>query len=516
VAAQRTLGAFMRPALLLATRVTLLAGPTALAFASGGYFTGARLVALVAAFAVLAAALVAAGPGGLRRSHAAWAAIGGLALLAGWTAVSAAWAPVEAAAVDARPRALLYAAAAWAAALAFRPRSAALWVEPALAAGVLVVVGYGLLGETGLLDLQESAAAGGRLYQPLTYWNAEGALAALGLVLAARLAGTRTRPLALRLAAAGAAPLLGLAVYLTFSRGALTALGVGLAVLLAMTPTWSQLRAAAIALEGAALAAIAVEALPDDVAALPVLAVAVLAAAAQAWSAQAEEDDTTATGPLPATGRVRALAWTAGALLALAPFAVAIADRDAPPADPAFGATAGRLADPGSYRYAYWDAALETFAADPAVGAGAGGFAAEWLQRRDITEVVRDAHSLELETAAELGLVGLLLLLVAFGGVVAAIRAAAARDPSLAAGPAAALAVWAAHSAVDWDWELPAVTLVAAVLAGVVLAQGAAQLGEQRRLATQRDHGEEPEEDGELHQRLPQGPVAAPQRQPHR
>jgi hypothetical protein len=32
--------------------------------------------------------------------------------------------------------------------------------------------------------------------------------------------------------------------------------------------------------------------------------------------------------------------------------------------------------------------------------------------------------------------------------------------------------VWAAHSAIDWDWEMPAVTLVAAVLAGHLLARG--------------------------------------------
>jgi hypothetical protein len=503
----------MRRVLLLAARAVLLLGPTALAFASGGYFTGARLVALAVAFVALAAALVGAerdDSAPLRRSGVAWAVIGGLALLAGWTALSSFWAPAQAPAVDARERALLYAAAVWAAALAFRPRGAALWVEPVLAGGALVVAGYGLLGELGVLELHQSVSAGGRLYQPLTYWNAEGALAALGLVLAARIAGTRTRPLALRLAAAGAAPLLGLAVYLTFSRGSLTALGVGLAVLLAMTPTWSQLRAAAIAVEGAALAVIAVEALPDDVALLPVLAVAVLAAAAQAWSAQAEDDETTATGPLPAPTHAAGVAWAAAAILAIAPFAAAVVDRDTPPADPAFGATAGRLADAGSYRYAYWDAALETFAADPAIGAGAGGFATEWLKRRDIDEVVRDAHSLELETAAELGLVGLALLLLVLGGVVAAIRRASARDPSLAAGPAAALAVWAAHSAIDWDWELPALTLVAAVLAGVVVAQGAAQLGEQRRLAVVRHGGEDEPEDGELEQGLPQRAFAAP------
>jgi hypothetical protein len=43
-------------------------------------------------------------------------------------------------------------------------------------------------------------------------------------------------------------------------------------------------------------------------------------------------------------------------------------------------------------------------------------------------------------------------------------------DRALAAGPSAALAVWAVHSAVDWDWELPALTLFALVAAGLLVA----------------------------------------------
>ena len=86
--------------------------------------------------------------------------------------------------------------------------------------------------------------------------------------------------------------------------------------------------------------------------------------------------------------------------------------------------------------------------------------------------MVRDAHSLWLETAAELGLVGLALL-AAFARRRRgrARRARAAATPAAVAGPAAALAVWAAHSAIDWDWEMPGgATLTALVLAGLVLA----------------------------------------------
>jgi hypothetical protein len=48
---------------------------------------------------------------------------------------------------------------------------------------------------------------------------------------------------------------------------------------------------------------------------------------------------------------------------------------------------------------------------------------------------------------------------------------AARRAPTaLAAGPVAALAVFALHAAIDWDWQMPAVTIPALVLAGLLIA----------------------------------------------
>ena len=465
----------MRRVSTLVPPVVLLAGPTVLAFFSGGYFTDARLVALVIAFLTLAVAAAGADRAslhGLVRDRAVLATLGGLLLLGAWTWASAAWAPLEAAAVDSRERTFLYLAVVAAGVLAFSRRAAAEWAEPALAAGIVVVVGYGVLGDLGVIDVERTRSAGGRLDQPLTYWNAMGALAAIGFVLCVRLAGARTRPFRLRVIAAAAAPLVGLGVYLTFSRGGLTALAVGLAVLLAFSPTWSQLRAVAIGLEGAVLAVAASEALPDAAALVVLAGLMIGCAAGQGWSAGSEEEASTRTGPLPHAGRLRAVAWGAAAVFALAPFVAGVIDKGEAPANPAFGATAERLGSSGSHRYAYWRVAVRTFADEPAVGVGAGGFAAAWLEHRTIDETVRDAHSLPLETAAELGIVGLLLLALVYGVVVAAIVRSSRTDPALVAGPTAALAVWAAHSAIDWDWEMPALTLVAAALAGLVLARG--------------------------------------------
>jgi O-antigen ligase len=115
--------------------------------------------------------------------------------------------------------------------------------------------------------------------------------------------------------------------------------------------------------------------------------------------------------------------------------------------------------------------AIDAFRDDPLTGAGSGGFRVVWLQERPIRETVRDTHSLEFEVAAELGLVGLLALALLCGGMVATARRALARHGPVAAGAAAALVVWFLHASIDWDWEMPAVTLPALVLAGLLITQ---------------------------------------------
>ena len=159
-----------------------------------------------------------------------WLALGGLLGLGLWTLLSTVWAPIAGPAWDAGQRTLLYGGVLVAATGLLRGRRAVRWVEPAVAAGALVVVGYGLAERLlpGLLHYARSATAQGRLEQPLTYWNAMGAVAAMGVVACARLAGDGTRDGRLRAAAAAAAAPLGLGLSLTVSRGALFACAAGL------------------------------------------------------------------------------------------------------------------------------------------------------------------------------------------------------------------------------------------------------------------------------------------------
>jgi hypothetical protein len=129
-----------------------------------------------------------------------------------------------------------------------------------------------------------------------------------------------------------------------------------------------------------------------------------------------------------------------------------------------------RLVSLQSNRYTYWRVALRAFASEPLHGVGAGGWAVDWLRWRPFAEGAQDAHSLELQTLAELGLVGLALLAAFLAGVGIAARAAYRVAPGAAAGAIAGCVVWLAHSPLDWDWEMPAVTLIAVVLAGSLLA----------------------------------------------
>lgn len=136
---------------------------------------------------------------------------------------------------------------------------------------------------------------------------------------------------------------------------------------------------------------------------------------------------------------------------------------------------ADEVADATGHRALYWDVAWQVVAEEPLAGRGAGTFQLDWVQRGPAEIDVLDAHSLYLEQLAELGLVGLALLLLALAPpLVAALRGPAAR-----AGLAAATGAYVAfllHAGLDWDWELPAVT-VAGLLCGAALLQDRAPRG---------------------------------------
>ena len=117
----------------------LIAGPTVLAFFSGGFFDQPRLVALIAAWLLLALAVVAGAPP-LPQSRWGIVALGGLAAYTAWIALSASWSPLPADAHDDAQRALVYLGALAAAIALLRQRAWARTAELGLTAGAVLVV----------------------------------------------------------------------------------------------------------------------------------------------------------------------------------------------------------------------------------------------------------------------------------------------------------------------------------------------------------------------------------------
>jgi hypothetical protein len=462
-----------------------------LAFAQGGYFATAWGWAALALLWLAAVALLVRPRLLIGRLDVVF--VGGLAGLVAWVLVSRAWSLSPSESVLEAQRGLVYVAGA-AALVLVADRTSASWLLGGLLAAITVVSGYALV--TRLFPgVGASTRPLGqyRLAEPLGYWNALGLLAAIGAVLAVAFAATATRRAARALA--GALPVLFTpTLYFTFGRAAWLALAAGLAVVLLMARgrrpamiaaivvavPWS-ISIVALAAGSAALneaGAPAAEAadqgrrLAAAVGALGVLA---------ALSTLAQPRLAAALERLPRP-RVRlAVAGSAAAFLVLAAVTGVVvaggpgplvdrADRgfSTPPA-PTGGELRRRLFTTyGEGRAAAWRVAWDAARERPVAGIGAGSFEQRWLAVRPRPQGFRDVHNLYLETLAELGLAGLVLLAAALAAP--AVGAWRAREHPVAPAAAGGLAAYLTHAAFDWDWEMPAVTMAMLVCGAAALA----------------------------------------------
>jgi len=127
-------------------------------------------------------------------------------------------------------------------------------------------------------------------------------------------------------------------------------------------------------------------------------------------------------------------------------------------------------------RLAFWSSGVRMFVDHPVLGTGAGTFgAAHPFYQRDVRFYAKDAHNRYLQTAAELGVVGLGALI----GVVVSItmlwrhtlQSTRHREEyPIVAGIGLGLLAFALHSAVDMDWAFPAAPAMAFALIGVLEA----------------------------------------------
>ena len=412
-----------------------------------------------------------------------------LAAFTAWTALSALWAPSAGLAVEGAQLDLLYltAAAAFLVVARRRPQS--------LAAGVLcaaVVIAAWSLGERLFPDWVGSydPTAGGYLLSgPIGYSNALGLLTALAAILALGLVATSESRL-LRIASGASLVLLLPTLYFTFGRGAAGALVLGLLVTAVLDPRRLRFSVALIALLPLPLAGVWLASrsaplttvgFPRSAAAhdghrlaLELLVLALLQAVvveALARRVAVSERMRRAYLGLLAAGAALVL------VLALVhignPVTFVARATDSFKSDHA--ATGGQLGSrftrlASDNRSAYWRIAWHEVRDHPVLGGGANEFRRYWLRYRPNPYGALNAHNLYLETLADLGPVGLVLLLAALAApLVAALRA---RARPLVAAVAGAYVAFLAAAALDWDWQLPAVTL-AALACGTALVAAA-------------------------------------------
>jgi UDP-GlcNAc:undecaprenyl-phosphate GlcNAc-1-phosphate transferase len=154
----------------------------------------------------------------------------------------------------------------------------------------------------------------------------------------------------------------------------------------------------------------------------------------------------------------------------------------------ASSATNTRFLSGGGNRYDYWRVAVHEFRMHPLDGVGAGNYAPDYFLERRTGEDIRQPHSLELQTLAELGLVGVLALGLFLTLVLMGLgrRAAhARRDPAslgLALAAGGVFVTWLVHTSVDWLHLLPGLTAIALAAAAILVgAPGGGLVGVRRR-----------------------------------
>ncbi len=345
----------------------------------------------------------------------------------------------------------------------------------------VAICSLAMLARLSLFELPDVASeiGGGRLSYPFEYWNALAAWAAMtGAITLAWAANTRHD--IRRSAALAVTPMIGAVLYLTFSRGGLlsAAIGIGAVVVLSRNRPRA-LAQAAIAVSLSVVVAVVISSQPEidngtGSAGAGWVLLALIAATAAAFFA-ARLTARLRGAAIRRSGRersVRTLVAAVALFAVLAPVAYVVVEPGDEAAAP-YGATSARFVTFDGSRSLYWGEALEAAAGRPVIGVGAGTYEFSWSQSGAAPETVRDAHSLYLEMAAELGVPGLLAVL---GLVVGALWLAAVPlrqgqvSPEAVAMPAA-VAVFASFAAVDWLWESTAVTVLA--LACAVSAGGA-------------------------------------------
>jgi O-Antigen ligase len=373
------------------------------------------------------------------------------------------------------------------------------WFVRGLLLGVSIVCLAGLISRV-LPNLWPTApdVSNQRLSFPVTYWNTLGLLAALGIVLAFHLTCSLHEPRLIRIAATAVLPLLAATLFFTFSRGAIAAGAIGLALYVLVARPRGLISGvlttvpATIVLSIVAYHANLLDTVdPTTPAAISqghhvalVAGICVLVAGglrlllAVVLDPRLRQPRTPRIGVRARRGMI-ATGISFAVVLALvlgAPHSLADDWSRFMSGAPTHGKhdLRQRLTDPSNDgRTDLWRVALNGFDVSPLHGHGAGMYQTLWDRSRPRFIYTINAHSLYLQAMAELGIPGLALLLIlvgaVLGGLAVRLRSGGQRR-SLYGALLACCVVWALRAGVDWDWEMPVVTLTFFAAAGLALS----------------------------------------------
>jgi len=342
-----------------------------------------------------------------------------------------------------------------------------------------------------------------KLAFPFNYWNALAAFIAIGLPLVLR-AATSARSLGAQAVAAAAVPIMVLGVFFSVSRGGAIALAAAAVAWILLTPDrLPKLLTAVTCGAGAAILLAAADqrdALQTGIAGalareqgdslLAMMAVVCLGVALvqvavglvvrhgkrPAWTVLPRKR---APFVFAAVAVVAVLiAISAGVPSTLSQQWTDFKTLNAPAKINAGEDAFARLQSlSGNGRYQYWLKAADAAQTRPLGGIGSGTFEFWWARNSTIDGFIRDAHSLYLETFAELGLVGLALLVGLLGwaltvGVQRSVGRLSSEHRGVMAAATAGCVGFAIAAAGEWIWELAAIAAALLVLVAVILAGG--------------------------------------------
>ena len=430
-------------------------------------------------------------------------AVLGLLLFAAWCLLSVGWAEYAERAITEGDRWILYGVFLLVLILLIADKRDGEIFLVSTVLAVLCIAGYDLTKT--LVGEGSSLFGGSRLLQPLGYVNGLGGYFLLGFWPLMAVA-ERARGHVLSGLAAGLATLLGSLVLLTDSRGTVVAFGVSAIVLLALLPRRNR-RAWALLVVLVGLG-VAWNPLADVTRALPpghsvplaetirrgaewsVLAAVCVAVGwgTGSWIVDSLRDRSLLIARrLPQVSAVL-LSGVAVAVIVTALVAVRDPARSVSEQYDAFTqlksvSPSARFTSGGGDRYDYWRIAWAQFLDHPLDGVGAGNFDRTYFLERRTNEDVRQAHSIELQTLGETGIIGALTLgaffVAVFVGFWRRARAARSRgsETGLTVAAAGMFIVWFTQTSGDWLHLIPGLTGIA-LGAGAVLLLRPGHTGE--------------------------------------